>query len=371
MFGRAVLIALLSSAAFAFAQPALDEQTTIQVEALKRLKDVDLESNTAVRGALDRVLEKTRGTPQFVELVREFKLKGRADEVLNYALKHPNESSGNEAFRFAAAELGRPAVEKLIGGPEGPAVIQLIGNSNDREFQPILHDLIVDLKQPAAIRKDAVRALAHSREGARFLIDLAKKGDLPGDVKLAAASELNLAPWTPIKKAAAEVLPLPQSKNAESLPPISQLLKKSGDPKHGQEVFESPTAACSTCHQVNGKGGDIGPKLSEIGTKLGKDALYESILDPSAGISFGFEAWTVELKNGDEAFGLIVSETADEITLKNQTGAVTRYKKEDIAKRQKMTSSMMPAGLQLTMSTQDLVDLVEYLSSLKKQETGK
>jgi hypothetical protein len=46
---------------------------------------------------------------------------------------------------------------------------------------------------------------------------------------------------------------------------------------------------------------------------------------------------------------------------------LTKYEKADIAKRQKSSTSMMPAGLQLTMSTQDLIDLVEYLASLKKQ----
>ena len=41
---------------------------------------------------------------------------------------------------------------------------------------------------------------------------------------------------------------------------------------------------CSKCHQINGTGTDFGPNLSEIGAKLAKKALYETILDPSAGI---------------------------------------------------------------------------------------
>ena len=110
----------------------------------------------------------------------------------------------------------------------------------------------------------------------------------------------------------------------------------------------------------------MGPQLSEIGTKLGKDALYQSILDPSSGISFGFEAWNIQLKNDDELFGLITSETGDELTVKTQAGVITKVKKSEIAKRQKLSSSLMPVGLQLTMSTQELVDLVEYLASLKK-----
>ena len=62
---------------------------------------------------------------------------------------------------------------------------------------------------------------------------------------------------------------------------------------------------------------------------------------------------------------MIVSETADEITVKAPSGFVARYKKSDIAKREQQKLSIMPAGLEQTMSTQDLVDLVEYLSSLK------
>ena len=47
-------------------------------------------------------------------------------------------------------------------------------------------------------------------------------------------------------------------------------------------------------------------------------------------------------------------------------GIQNRYKKTEIAKREKLPTSLMPAGLQALMSTQDLVDLVEYLASLRK-----
>ena len=106
--------------------------------------------------------------------------------------------------------------------------------------------------------------------------------------------------------------------------------------------------------------------MSEIGTKLGKDALYEAILEPSSGVSFGFEAWSFTLKNGDEAYGLLASETADEVAVKAVGGIVTRLKKSEIESRQQSKLSIMPAGLQAAMTTQELIDLVEYLSTLKK-----
>ena len=350
-----------------FSQPAqVDDQTAVQIEALNRLKGADLEGNAALKSAVLRILEKTRGTPQFVQIVRDFNLKGHSAALLDYAIKYPNESSAVEAFRLALAEPGSPALPKLLESTNAVPVVQLMANTKDKHFQEQLMEIVQDERKAITTRQAAVKELARTEQGARHLLELEKSGKLPADSRLTATSELNLAPWPDVKKMALEILPLPQTKTAEPLPPISELVKRSGDVARGRIVFDSDTAACSYCHVVNGRGTDVGPQLSEIGTKLGKDALYQSILDPSSGISFGFEAWNIQLKNDDEFFGLITSETGDELTVKTQAGVVTKVKKADIAKRQKLTSSLMPVGLQLTMSTQELVDLVEYLASLKK-----
>ena len=364
------LIILGASAALALhsvAQPGrVDEKTAVQIEALKRLKGADLDSNAALKSAVLRILEKTRGTPQFVEIVRDFKLEGHSDELLDYAITHPKETSAIEAFQLTLEEKGTNSLPALLNSTNALAIVQLIGNSKEKSLQPILKSLVADSSKPVATRKAAIQSLARSKDGAKYLIDLARSGELPPELRFTASSELNVAPWPEVKQAALEILPLPQAQNAQPLPPVSELVKRPGDAKRGREIFESQTAACASCHVVNGKGTDVGPQLSEIGTKLGKDALYEAILDPSSGISFGFEAWMIDLENGDELFGIITSETPAELTVKSQTGIISKVKKDEIARRQKLTTSLMPAGLQLTMSTQDLTDLVEYLASLKK-----
>ena len=101
---------------------------------------------------------------------------------------------------------------------------------------------------------------------------------------------------------------------------------------------------------------------------MGKDAIYESILDPSSGISFDYEAWEIETRSGDEFFGVVVNGTDDELTIKDAQAIPTKIAVKDIARRRKATSSIMPAGLQMTMTTRDLVDLVEYLASLKARK---
>ena len=201
------------------------------------------------------------------------------------------------------------------------------------------------------------------------LLDLAEENKLPADLSLTASSALNSARWPDIKGRAAKILPPLQGQDTKPLPPIAELVKRKGDPVNGSAVFRRDAVGCIKCHQINGEGIEFGPNLSEIGAKLGKDALYEAILDPSAGISFGFEGWQLTLKNSDDASGLVVNETPDELALKSVGGIVTRYRKSDIASRTQQKVSIMPAGLQQTMSLQELADVVEYLASLKKAAT--
>lgn len=86
----------------------------------------------------------------------------------------------------------------------------------------------------------------------------------------------------------------------------------------------------------------MGPALTEIGDKLPKEELYEAIIDPSAGISFGYEAWLVTMNDGNSAFGIIQSETDEEVVVKGPTGAVTRHSKSGIKSRQQQPLSLMP-----------------------------
>ncbi len=347
------------------------DRTTVMIEALSRLGPEKVKANPQLKAALDKVLEATRGTPQFVELVKQFEIEDQIPGLMATAIQNSTNSSGVEAMRLVLESGDRESLKRALNDTDATAVvktIEVLGHTGERQVVAFLEPLVADASRDLAIRKQAVRSLALIQEGALLLLRLARVDKLSEDLKFIASTELNAVRWPNLKAEAAQMLPLPQSRSAQPLPPIGELIKIKGDGANGAKVFRRDTVACIKCHQINGEGIDIGPNLSEIGTKLGKDALYESILDPSAGISFGYEAWQVELKGGDETYGLIVSETTDEVAVKAQTGIVTKYKKSDITKREKQKLSIMPTGLQQAMSTQDLVDLIEYLSTLKKAQ---
>jgi putative heme-binding domain-containing protein len=340
---------------------------SIALEALDRLKAQDLAANPRLTEALGRLLNNAAGTPQFVDLVRRFKITHREAGLLEVAQKNPESSAAADAVRMLlASSEGLALIKDELSGKNAVNTAKALGTAEKNETVPFLAPIVTNTACSPDLRKQAIKSLAEVHQGAALLLDFARNEQLPADAKLTASSSLHMARWDDIKKDAQQVLPLPSAADQHQLPPIPELVRMRGDASNGANVFRRETVGCVRCHQVNGQGIDFGPNLSEIGTKLGKDALYESILDPSAGISFGYEAHQLALKNGDEQYGIIVSETADELSLKAVNGVISKYKKSDIASRVQQKTSAMPAGLPQTMSTQDLVDLVEYLSHLRK-----
>ena len=362
-----MLWAVFSAPVYSADTEQVTSENAVAIEALSRLKGMDIESNPALKKAVLRVLESTRRTPAFVQIVQDFKLTGQESGLLDVIEKQPAHSLSTEAARMLLAEMNLETLKKGFAGSQAAAIAQALGNAGDRLAVPLLVTLVSDVQREVSVRKLALKGLLQTQEGAAWVLSSAREEKLPDDLRFTAASELNQVRWPQIRAEAAKLFPLPASANAEPLPPLVELLKRQGDAAKGAEVFRRETVGCIKCHQILGEGIDFGPALSEIGSKLGKDALYESILDPSSGISFGYEAWEFELKSGDETLGLIASETEDEVVVKSQGGIASHIKTSDIKARVKMKLSIMPTGLQQAMSPADLVNLVQYLAELKKK----
>lgn len=360
----AVLLGTFVLARAASEEALVNARTAL--EAVRRLKGADLEAKPALKAAIVRLANQFRGEPELVDLVRDFNLTNEYPALLQYIIDHPAEPAAGEGMRLLLVADPAAIRTALSRTNQSPSLLTALGTAAHRDAVPFFVPWLTDSASGSlASRRTALRGILRSQEGATALLELAAAGRLTEDLKPLAATELQAVRWAKIKAEAAKVLPLPP-REEKSLPPISELVRRPGNSENGAKVFFRPDAACSTCHQVNGQGTDFGPKLSEIGTKLGKDALYDAILEPSAGISFGYEAWLLSFKNGDEAFGIITSETEEEIAIKQAGGVVTKYRKTDLMKREKQPQSLMPEGLAVVLPLQDLVDLVEYLSSLKK-----
>jgi len=157
-----------------------------------------------------------------------------------------------------------------------------------------------------------VTALGRNAPGQKRLLKTVEDGKLPADLQFAAANSLFSSADESIRSTAAKHLSLPAGAGGEPLPPVADLVKRSGDAMRGQELFTG-VGSCAKCHKVRGEGKDVGPDQSEIGSKLSKEAMYVSILDPSAGVSFNYETWLARTLDGTTLSGILVSQTDDAV----------------------------------------------------------
>ena len=356
----------LASSAFAEDVPVDAEKlrkAKLYADVVLRLKDTDLSTDAKTRSMVEKALAANEGLPAYVEIIDAFGLKDHDDQLVAIATAHPDDATGASALRVVLANNNLDAVARGLASPEGAALARALGNANDQKAVGLLLPIVSDKTRALPLRQDSVRALGKIEQGAKALLELVVAGQAK-DLKVLMGGVLGNAPWDAIREAAAKHFPPPQSKDHQTLPSNAELAKRSGDATNGAKVY---SMLCTMCHVVDGAGIDYGPALSEIGSKLGKDALYEAILYPSNGIEHNYATTSLTLQDGNSALGIQISETADELALKAIGGIVMRYKKAAIAQKATLKTSSMPAGLQAAMTQQELVDLVEYLASLKKR----
>lgn len=340
-----------------------------QIEALNRLDPVEVANDPAKLARVEEILEANRGTPLFVKIVSSFGLNKYYGDLLALAQEDPNSQSAADAIK---ALLDRKQNELILQGLHSndreavEKTFSALITSGDRRLFDDLLKLIRDEEKAIEIRQGAVRALASSGAGAQQLLAVVQKGDYPQDLKQAVAAALTGASFAPVRNAALALFPPPPGKDSAPLPPMSELAQKIGNVDNGKIAFNT-VGTCNKCHQVNGIGQEVGPNLSEIGKKLGKPALYEAILFPSAAISHGYENWLVLTDEGQIYTGLLVSESAQEIKIKDDKGIIRTIPVSEIEERKKQPASLMPSDLQRLMTTEELVDIVEYMTTLKER----
>ena len=258
---------LLALAGFGFGSPiglaAADDadRTEMAIQALSRLQGMDLNQNPKIKEAVLKVLDRTRGTANFLKLVQQFKLTDQDAGLLEVAVRYPANETGVEAMRLLLANKSVPLLQAALAGTNISAatkVAEALGNTGQHDAADILLPIVTAPNGDGELRKQAVRSLTQTPEGAAALVRLAREDKLAQDLKLAASSALSGVRWPEIRAEAANLLPLPQGRNAQPLPPLADLLKMKGDPANGAKVFANPTVGCMTCHQVKGQGVDFG-----------------------------------------------------------------------------------------------------------------
>jgi cytochrome c oxidase cbb3-type subunit 3 len=147
-----------------------------------------------------------------------------------------------------------------------------------------------------------------------------------------------------------------------------------GNTAHGKQLFYGD-ANCSLCHMVEGKGGRVGPELTGVSGSRTRDAIVDSVRNPSRRLAWGltestkefpqeYETITAITAGGKEIKGIALNEDNFSVQIMDGSENIHLLEKDKLRSFKKSRESMMPVYKPDLLSDKDLDDVVAYLISV-------
>lgn len=336
------------------------EKTTNTDEKVMIFKhfDENITSDKRFQKLLPEVIASITKVPDYLDIVGKYAIKNQKERLLAIVMN-------DEKNRYRAAEMliqqnGIADFKSILSKNDKEAsikAIQIFGSID----KPIVTNYLISLFNNKALgidlRKEAMRAM-NGWDSEEVLWGLAQAKKIPDDV-LEEAKGLLFGTWhADIREAANKFYG--NTATTASKTDVAELMAMKGSGQAGKAAFGM---YCQTCHMVNKQGNNFGPGLSQIGKKLSKEGLFNSILYPSEGISFGYEGSVIKMKDGSEIQGIISSKTENELLVRFPGMPEPKvYARKEVVSITEMKTSLMP---QFPLKNQDFADLVAYLQTLK------
>lgn len=332
-------------------------------DLIEPLTELMKETNPALRVAAIRLAGAWRASSLAPAIRKEAARKYASEASIGAALRSLAQLDGSAAL---------PALEGFAVGTQ-PAAIQsaavaAITQVNVEKGAASVARLLPTVGSEAAMA-ELLAPLLNQRNGTDLLAKaLASTKPSADAAKLAhrvmsAAGRGDLALMDVLNRA----IGLGPSKIEYNAALVADLTRESasGNAERGREVFLSKLANCTACHKLHGKGGDLGPDLSIVGAGRSPEVLIEAVLWPNRQIREGFMLTRVVIDDGQMFTGYKLKETADELHLRdtsnNQIRRIAKETIEDSAE----AGSLMPEGLTVAMTRDELRDLIRFLRDLK------
>jgi len=309
--------------------------------------------------------------------------------VLAFKLAGALELDDSQELKAAFANAATEAMDADRALEDRRAALALLANAPYSVLEPVAEDLL-DSRQPLDIQLSVVEALsavgdtevvdlllfgwdAYTPKVREAVIDVifGRKDRLPAlldaiDDEIIGVSSLSTfrrvqlieSPDTELRKRAESLLGGQGGDVAEAdLGPYRTALDGPRDVVRGKEVFEKQ---CAQCHELEGQGYVVGPKLSD---SMGKpdESVVIQLLQPSLNITPGYRNYAVMTTGGWVFTGILAAETATSITLRREKGVEETILRKDIEEMKASQLSLMPDNLAEEIGPQDMAHLFGYV----------
>jgi putative membrane-bound dehydrogenase-like protein len=342
----------------------LKKNAAATLVAIRHLSPEYMQKNALARKTVINLLPKN-DIDEYTQLIEKYSLGELKPELMKIILSN---KGGRQAAKTLYALGGNDLIKSTFNQGNNTvkrSIIDAIRWQGNKESVALLNQILLNTKLDLIVRKDAAKGIGNSYPaGEDFVLQALKQKQIPANLIPSVVESVSKAWRKGVRVEANTYLSGAQSNSKTKHPALNELISLKGVAKNGIKVF---VEQCAMCHQINNEGIDFGPKLSEIGSKLSKEGMYLSILHPNAGIGFGYETFEITTKKGDVYQGIVTSKNETDIILKLPGGGIQNFKTSALKSVKQLDSSMMPDELAAGMSTSELTDLVEYLSTLKKK----
>ncbi len=307
-------------------------------------------------------------------------LRSQLEELAREGEPSSSQPASIEALGLLGGEQSQETLSRLAGPESEPAIrleaVRALAASDPREAaqQTLvwLLEATSDSKTlPASISQPLVNSLLARQAAVEVLTkELSERpGELDADVARRLIREVResgqqVDPLIAALEEAGDLAEAGWKMSEELSASLVADAREHGDPVRGEDVYRRSELQCLKCHAIGGAGGRVGPDLTSIGASAQPDYLVESILAPDAKIKEGYHSIVV-IADGKVATGIPVRETETELVLRDAQDQEVVIA-VDAIEEQFDGRSLMPDGTVDSLTRDELVDLVRFLSELGK-----
>jgi putative heme-binding domain-containing protein len=280
--------------------------------------------------ALADVIASIQRTPEYIEFVKQYEVKSENGNLLQLAIDSNNAGIGRDAAGLLLKLKGDAMAWNILNGKDTvqtKALLNALSGVGSKESIDMIQTVALSSKYPMGIRKNAAGKIGRSSSGEDRVLEILEAKKVPAGLVPDVVSGVSGAWRSSVKTEAESYLPNHAATALKKAPTINELASIKADPSKGKTVFMN---TCAVCHMAGREGKDFGPKLTEIGSKYAKDGLLRAIVDPSEGISFGYEWREIKMKDGSVMSGIITSKTETDIDLKFPGGTTQHIKTSEV-----------------------------------------
>ncbi len=228
-------------------------------------------------------------------------------------------------------------------------------------------------EKDAALVAAAVDVLGSSKDGAKLLGERFVSKKLPAEHWSRVSDALRKFANDPIiAKLNAEVQKggLLLSTAPGDIAKVVERVRAQGNADRGRAIYlDAKKLACTTCHRLEGTGGQVGPDLTRAWDTQSLEKLIEAMAQPSKEIKEGYQSFRLDTLDGQAFTGLKIGESKEEVVIREATGRDVRVKRADVEKLAPSKVSLMPDDVVAQLSYDQFVDLVAFLKSRPAQES--